>query len=206
MSTDVQAPAPADSKAVEQPQDDRIFPNSEAGDVAANSSNNGENKPADFDQMRQISSDHDEGVEVVLDGATGKETTVAVAPTQDQNVFRAPHPVRPRAVRGGRPPHVHTSGSYGYGQYGYPPAPHHGEYHRGQPYPVPYAPSGSFDHQDGAAAAAYPGTAPTSHYSPHVQYPPQGARRPEELNVISPNHKGGHHHCDSSPDSAWVCQ
>ncbi|KAL3895807.1 MAG: hypothetical protein SGARI_007341, partial [Bacillariaceae sp.] len=107
MSTvDVQAPAPADNKVGEN-NDDRIFPNSEAGDVAADSSTAGENKPADFDQMRQISSDHDEGVEVVLDGATGKETTVAVEPKggHDQNVFRAPHPVRPRAVRGGRPPH-----------------------------------------------------------------------------------------------------
>ncbi|KAL3921714.1 MAG: hypothetical protein SGILL_002599 [Bacillariaceae sp.] len=223
-SVDVQqAPSPqeaAKSSMGEQQPDDRIFPNSEGGDIAADSTNaKTETQPSSADeyQMRQISSDHDEGVEVVLDGTTGKETTVvnlppndgSARPGQDQNVFRAPHPVRPRAVRGGRPPHVHSSGSYGYGHaphgaYG----SHHGDY-RGQPYPVPYAPSGSFDHQDGA----YAGPPTTSHYSPHVQYPPPGARRPEELNVISPNHKdhhqghqqhaaGPHQHAPGTPRSS----
>jgi hypothetical protein len=125
----------------------------------------------------------DEGVEVVL-GNQGDDTVVdsRTRPTQDQNVFRAPHPVRPRAVRAPHgPPHVKNSGSYGYGG----PPPPHGEYgHR--PYPVPYAQSGSFD--EGSYHH------PPPHYSPHVQYPPPGSRHPQEdVNVISPNHKGEQH-------------
>lgn len=133
--------------------------------------------------------DNDEGVEVVLEGS-GKSSVIdsPSRPSQDQNVFRAPHPVRPRAIRGGHPaPVQHGSGSYG--GYGHPP-PHHGEY-RSNPYqPVPFTHSASFEQQDNNGS--YPGAPPTSQYSPHGQYPPPMSRRPEDLNVISPNHKDHH--------------
>lgn len=123
-------------------------------------------------------SGEEEGVEVVMD-SHGKS---AVVDRPDQNVFRAPHPVRPRAMR--VPPHVKSSESYGYPPHGAPS----GEYgHR--PYPVPYANSGSFDE------GGYQQHPPASHYSPHVQYPPPSGRHPEDVNVISPSHsthKGGH--------------
>lgn len=115
------------------------------------------------------SDDHsdDEGVEVVMD-SHGKS---AVVDHNRNDVFRAPHPVRPRAMRAGHgPPNVKSAGSFGY-----PPS---SEY--GRPYPVPYAPSGSFD--DGFHHST------PSHYSPHVQYPPPGTRHPDDVNVISPNH------------------
>lgn len=115
---------------------------------------------------------NDEGVEVVMD-SHGKSAVM-----DRQNVFRAPNPVRPRAMRG-PPPHVQGSVSYGY--------PPHDYGHRPPPYPVPYALSGSFD--DGGYQ--YP---PTSHYSPHVQYPPPGGRHPEDVNVISPHHGGQRDH------------
>lgn len=108
------------------------------------------------------------GVEVVLDRSN--KASVVVSQSPGQNVYRAPDAVRPRAVtgQGGRGP-VNTSGSYGY-DYGH------------ASYPVPsYARSSSFDE------GAYP-TATTSHYSPHVQYPPPG-RHSGDVNVISPNHK-----------------
>jgi hypothetical protein len=129
--------------------------------------------------------DDEGGVEVVLagHGITVLDESPS-RPSQDQNVFRPPRPVRPRAVRaqGGppAPPHVKSSGSYGYGA---PPPPPPGYGHRA-PYPVPYNPSGSFE--DGSYHQQ-----PT-HYSPHVQYPPPGARHAEEVNVISPSHRGGH--------------
>ena len=119
----------------------------------------------------------EEGFEVVFEGH-GNASVVESRPAPDQNVFRAPHPVRPRALRaqhGPPPPHVKGSGSYGYGA-----PPPQGEYgHR--PYPVPYNPSGSFE--DGSYHPP-----PPSHYSPHVQYPHPGGRR-EDVNVISPNHR-----------------
>lgn len=131
-------------------------------------------------------------------------------PTPDQNVFRHPQAVRPRAMRAppqGHPhappphPYVHASGSWGGGSYGPPPPPPphsyhhgpppmppHGEYPPTRPYPVPpYASSGSFDDQ----ASYYQ----TPHYSPHVQYPHPGSSGgarggySEDVNVISPNHK-----------------
>lgn len=110
----------------------------------------------------------DEGVEVVMD-SQGKPAIM------DRSVFRAPHPVRPRAMRGGPPPHVQTSGSYGY-----PPHDYHG-----RPYPVPYGLSGSFDE---GASFSHPPPPPHSHYSPQVQYHSQGGRHPEDVNVISPHH------------------
>jgi hypothetical protein len=112
-------------------------------------------------------SDDDEGVEVVMDSHGKPE----VMERSDQNVFRAPNPVRPRAMRGALPPHVQSSGSYGYPPHDYGARPH---------YP-PYALSGSFD--DGGYH--HP---PASHYSPHVQHPPPGGRHPEDVNVISPHH------------------
>ena len=104
-----------------------------------------------------------EGVEVVL-GNEANPTMVRQTP--DQNVFRAPQAVRPRAVRAGHPPHPHyppappSSGSWGY-EY----AP--------RPYPVPH---GSFEDHGYHRAA----------YSPHVSYPHY--RPPEDVNVISPSH------------------
>ena len=184
--------------------DNRIFPSAstDRGDSEEIILGGSKHHPPEDYQMRQISSDNDEGVEVVLEGS-GKSSVIdsPSRPSQDQNVFRAPHPVRPRAIRGVG----HGSGSYGgYGgnqpsqhsQHSHAhapahPAPPHGDY-RQQPYhPVPYVNSGSFDLQD-SNVSSFPGTAPTSHYSPHVQYPPAGGRRPEDLNVISPNHKDHH--------------
>ena len=127
----------------------------------------------------------EEGVEVVLgDESNPKMVEPPARPRQtpDQNVFRHPQAVRPRAVRAhGHPPHpppphphhAPSSGSWGYG---HPPPPHH-EYHP-RPYPVPpYNPSGSFDEH---------GYHRAPHYSPHVSYPPY--RPPEDVNVISPSH------------------
>jgi hypothetical protein len=223
MSTSVKhAPVQGDATHKAHAENSRIFPTASHSEAAVHVNNSNEKttdgnanvSTEDEYQMRQISADHDEGVEVVLDG-TGNKTTVVdhplpptSRPSQDQNVFRAPHPVRPRAVRGGRPPHVHASGSYGYG-----PPPHYGAHHghalppphggyrqqHAGPYPVPYAPSGSFDHQDGGSA--YPGPPTTSHYSPHVQYPPPASRRAEDVNVISPNHKDHHPHHPHAPRS-----
>lgn len=184
---DVGGPSKADNRIFPSASSDRLDGQGAVGDSKQHSS------PEDY-QMRQISNDNDEGVEVVLEGS-GKSSVIdsPSRPSQDQNVFRAPHPVRPRAIRGGHPSSVHGSGSYG-GYGGHPPPPHshppppHGDY-RQHPYqPVPYSHSGSFDQQDGS----YPGAPPTSQYSPHGQYPPPGGRRPEDLNVISPNHKDHH--------------
>eukprot|EP00531_Pseudo-nitzschia_arenysensis_P005945 CAMPEP_0116130348 /NCGR_PEP_ID=MMETSP0329-20121206/8422_1 /TAXON_ID=697910 /ORGANISM="Pseudo-nitzschia arenysensis, Strain B593" /LENGTH=871 /DNA_ID=CAMNT_0003624701 /DNA_START=172 /DNA_END=2787 /DNA_ORIENTATION=- len=183
--------------------DNRIFPSASTDHIDGDVSRESKHHSPEEYQMRQISNDNDEGVEVVLEGS-GKSSVIDSPPrhSQDQNVFRAPHPVRPRAIRGGHPSAVqHGSGSYG-GYDGQPPPhshsapPHgHGDY-RQHPYqPVPYAHSRSFDQQDGNVSS-YPGAPPTSQYSPHVQYPPPGGRRPEDLNVISPNHKDHHasHH------------
>eukprot|EP00934_Nitzschia_sp_Nitz4_P001411 Nitzschia sp. Nitz4//scaffold141_size107518//74528//76558//NITZ4_004287-RA/size107518-processed-gene-0.114-mRNA-1//1//CDS//3329536321//1411//frame0 len=113
----------------------------------------------------------DQGVEVVMD-SQGKSSVMDHSP---QDVFRAPQPVRPRAMRAGHlpPPHIKNAGSYGY-----PPS---SEY--GRPYPVPYAPSGSFDDAYHHQQHQTP-----SHYSPHVQYPPPGTKHSDAVNVISPNH------------------
>eukprot|EP00526_Cylindrotheca_closterium_P006758 CAMPEP_0113639268 /NCGR_PEP_ID=MMETSP0017_2-20120614/20596_1 /TAXON_ID=2856 /ORGANISM="Cylindrotheca closterium" /LENGTH=743 /DNA_ID=CAMNT_0000550465 /DNA_START=82 /DNA_END=2313 /DNA_ORIENTATION=+ /assembly_acc=CAM_ASM_000147 len=134
-----------------------------------------------------------EGVEVVLDAGNG--STIV---DQDQNVFRAPNPVRPRAMRAPHPHDVKGSGSYGYGA----PA----DYHQS---PYPYAPSTSFDE------GGYPPMT-ASHYSPHVQYP-HPTRHGGDVNVISPSHKehapsshrppmtpsrrGGHHSYQYPPSS-----
>mmetsp|Transcript_14586 Transcript_14586/g.33938 ORF Transcript_14586/g.33938 Transcript_14586/m.33938 type:complete len:878 (-) Transcript_14586:291-2924(-) len=184
--------------------DNRIFPSastdrSDNQVVGSDPLRDSRHHPSQDDyQMRQISNDNDEGVEVVLEGS-GKSSVIdsPPRPSQDQNVFRAPHPVRPRA----RHPPTARSGSYG-GYGGHPPppphshsGPPHGDY-RQHPYqPVPYTNSASFDQQDGNGSS-YPGAPPTSQYSPHVQYPPPGGRRAEDLNVISPNHKDHHssHH------------
>ncbi|KAL3930521.1 MAG: hypothetical protein SGBAC_011726, partial [Bacillariaceae sp.] len=111
-----------------------------------------------------------EGVEVILD--VGNGSTIV---DQDQNVFRAPNPVRPRAMRAHPHHDVKGSGSYGYGG-----GPSDGYHHQS---PYPYAPSTSFDDAGGYQA---PMTA--SHYSPHVQYP-HPTRHGGDVNVISPNHK-----------------
>jgi hypothetical protein len=163
--------------------DNRIFPSAstDRGDseeiIQGGSRDIKQHPPEDY-QMRQISSDNDEGVEVVLEGS-GKSSVIdsPSRPSQDQNVFRAPHPVRPRAIRGvGHGPGSY--GGYGGNQHSHAhapahPAPLHGDY-RQQPYhPVSYVNSGSFDQQD-RNVSSFPGTAPTSHYSPHVQYPPAG--------------------------------
>lgn len=208
--------------------DNRIFPNATAdrcdieGIVEDGHRENKRNPlPLSRDEYRmsQISNDNDEGVEVVLEGS-GKSSVIdsPSRPSQDQNVFRAPQPLRPKAIRGvGYPPSVqHGSGSYG--GYGGPPPPHshsapphgtpHGDYRhsyqqshsQSHSQSDPYANSGSFDQQDNTGSS-YPGAPPTSQYSPHVQYPPPGGRRPEDLNVISPNHKDHHssHHNHGGP-------
>lgn len=162
MSTEVAQPT-----SIPEPRDGRVLPQ-------------GSGSRDEADRIKQQKSrSEEEGVEVVLDGHSGSTVVVPghPRPTPDQNVFRAPNPVRPRAMRAPHgPPHVQTSGSYGYG------APPRGEY--GRPYPVPYNPSGSFD--DGSY---HP---PPTHYSPAVQYPPPGGRHSEDVNVISPSHKGDH--------------
>jgi hypothetical protein len=184
MSTSVEASGePVSMARSSESHDNRVFPS------ASRDHGDDYDREGSGHQRRQISRSEEEGVEVVLE-SRGKSTVVDSSvdrPSLDQNVFRPPHPVRPRAVRAqhGPPPHVKSSGSYGYGH----PPPHSEYGHR--PYPVPsYNPSGSFD--DGS----YHGHAPPpshSHYSPHVQYPPPGARHPpEDVNVISPNHKGDH--------------
>ena len=166
----------------------QVFP--PPSDAATNTDDAEQQPPAeDFEQgssgMKQEgnNADDNEGVEVVL-GSRGSEDKVVdhCSSQPDQNVFRAPGPVRPRAVRGAPPPHVKSSGSYGYGM-----PSSHPEY--GRPYPVPYSHSASFD--DGSY---HHGGPPPAHYSPHVQYPPPSSRHPpEDVNVISPNHKDGHH-------------
>lgn len=160
-----------------QPMDDRV---EVAPNMEAPPSNGTDHHMSAGD--RSNSNGDDEGVEVIMD-SLGKSSVVD---RPDQNVFRAPHPVRPRAMRA--PPHVKSNGSYGY-----PPhaASGGGDYgHR--PYPVPYANSGSFDE------GAYQQHPPASHFSPHVQYPSATGRHPEDVNVISPSHsahnKGGHTH------------
>lgn len=149
-------------------------------------------KDASGDERSQKGQNEEEGVEVVL-GERGTTRVVEGSSKSRQNVFRHPQAVRPRAMRApsGRPngppphPHLHGSGSWGYG-----PPPHgapHGDYPP-RPYPVPYNPSGSFDEQ-----GSYHHHTP--HYSPHVQYPPPGGRYAhEDVNVISPNHKGDPHY------------
>lgn len=134
---------------------------------------------------------HEEGVEVVLgDESNPKMVEPPARPRQtpDQNVFRHPQAVRPRAVRAQghhphqppppphHPHHPPATGSWGYG---HPPPPPHHDYHGSRPpYPVPpYNPSGSFDEH---------GYHRASHYSPHISYPPY--RAPEDVNVISPSH------------------
>mmetsp|Transcript_30101 Transcript_30101/g.34549 ORF Transcript_30101/g.34549 Transcript_30101/m.34549 type:complete len:882 (+) Transcript_30101:303-2948(+) len=175
--------------------DNRIFPSastdrSDSEDIVRGGSTENKRPPEDY-QMRQISTDNDEGVEVVLEGM-GKSCVIdsPSRPSQDQNVFRAPHPVRPTAIRGTG----HVSSSYsGFGeqpspsQHSHSTGPPHGDYRQQPYYPVSYVNSGSFDQQD-SNVSSYPGAAPTSHFSPHVQYPP-AVGRPEDLNVISPNHK-----------------
>eukprot|EP00529_Nitzschia_sp_RCC80_P018256 CAMPEP_0113451492 /NCGR_PEP_ID=MMETSP0014_2-20120614/6365_1 /TAXON_ID=2857 /ORGANISM="Nitzschia sp." /LENGTH=837 /DNA_ID=CAMNT_0000342847 /DNA_START=1116 /DNA_END=3629 /DNA_ORIENTATION=+ /assembly_acc=CAM_ASM_000159 len=164
--------------------DSRIFPNPSTDQGYPGSSSKASSGPTGSPPAAPAG---DEGVEVVFEGTSGKTSVMA-----DQNVFRAPHPVRPRAVRttggnNGRPPMVHGSGSYGYGgSHGSHGHDYRG-YHHGGPYHVSnsYGPSGSFeDHQAAAAAAA-------GKYSPHGQYPPHGSssRRSEDVNVISPNQK-----------------
>ena len=137
----------------------------------------------------------EEGVEVVMDHH-GKPSVM------DQQVFRDSHPVRPRAMRGGPPPHLQGSGSYGY-----PPNDYHG-----RPYPVPYGLSGSFDE-----GGPYPHSAPNTHaqYSPQVQYASYGGRHPEDVNVISPHNatpkppstpsRRGHGHYQYPPTSPVSC-
>uniref|UniRef100_A0A7S3P1B1 DUF6824 domain-containing protein n=1 Tax=Amphora coffeiformis TaxID=265554 RepID=A0A7S3P1B1_9STRA len=136
---------------------------------------------------KESGTEDDEGVEVVLgDESNPKMVEPPARPRQtpDQNVFRHPQAVRPRAVRAQGhpshgappPPHPHYAASSGSWGYGHPPPPPH-EYHQ-RPYPVPpYNPSGSFDEH---------GYHRAPHYSPHVSYPPY--RAPEDVNVISPNH------------------
>jgi hypothetical protein len=139
-------------------------------------------------RRRQISRSEEESVEVVLGGQGAMVVDAPKPPrtAQDQNVFRPPRPVRPRALRaqgGGHhqapPPYVQGSSSYGYGPPPPPPPPPADYGHR--PYPVAsYNPSGSFD--DGSYQHQ-------SHYSPHIQYPPPGRHPSDDVNVISPNHK-----------------
>ena len=156
----------------------------------------------------------DENVEVVLgEKGTGK---VVEQNIPDQNVFRHPQAVRPRAMRAPvnhppppmthlpppphPPPHYpyghHGSGSWGYGHpppYPPPPDAYRGHLpphpiHPHGPYPTPYPPSTTSFDDHGAYHLHNP------HYSPHIQYP--GPRYPgaDEVNVISPNHKGDPHY------------
>jgi len=139
--------------------------------------------------------DDEQGVEVELGNETNPTMVESpgragrTAESQENGVFRPPAAVRPQAIRGpngGHPPHpsqpyVQSSGSWGQ----YPPPPH-GDYRGARPYPVPpYNPS-STSFEDGGAYH------PTPHYSPAITYP--GYRPSEEVNVISPNHKGDPHH------------
>ena len=140
-----------------------------------------------------------DAVEVVL-GNESNPTIVDASPTRpkrEEGVFRAPAAVRPSgaSMRGAPPPPppsghygVPSSGSWGYGA----PPPDY----RGRPYPVPsYSQSApSFDDPGYAAHHATP------HYSPAVSYP--GYRTSEDVNVISPNHKGDpHYHHPHTPRS-----
>jgi hypothetical protein len=153
----------------------------------------------------------DENVEVVLsDKGTAK---VVEHNVPDQNVFRHPQTVRPRAMRATghphpppsmhHPPHPpphypyvhHGSGSWGYGHP--PPYPPPDAYrghmpphpiHPHAPYPTPYPPSANSFDDHGAYHH------PNPHYTPHIHYPAPRYSGPEEVNVISPNHKGDPHY------------
>lgn len=151
----------------------------------------------------------DESVEVVMNDQG--VTRVVDHNTPDQNVFRHPHTVRPRAMHAPmtvpphppppmpHPPHLHYpyghhgSGSWGYGPPPYPPPPDpyrgHMPPHPIHPhYPTPYANTvNSFD--DHGVYHHH-----TPHYSPHIQYPGPRYPAPDEVNVISPNHKGDPHY------------
>lgn len=146
----------------------------------------------------------DESVEVVLN-EQGSAKVVGRKSSPDQNVFRHPQAVRPRAMRAPLmtaplPPHPHHHphypyGHHGSGSWGYgPPLPpeayhvHPPPSHPHAPYPVPSYPasSNSFDEH------AYHHHTP--HYSPHIQYPAPRYPAVDEVNVISPNHKGDPHY------------
>jgi hypothetical protein len=185
---------------VEAPRETDVTPTmgSKTGSVSEGASNRGpdRNREVPGDTRYQAQQNEEEGVEVVLsDRGTSRVVDDGQPKSRsgpNQNVFRHPQAVRPRAMRapnghGGPPPHphLHGSGSWGYGppQHGdYPPPPP-----PPRPYPVPYNPSGSFDEQGSHHHH-------TAHYSPHVQYPPPGGRFIEDVNVISPNHKGDPHY------------
>jgi len=187
-----------DARLFPDPNTDRL---GHGGNTTKDGSNGVNESPTEEDQMRHTSTNNnnDEGVEVILE-MSGKSSVIdsPCRLSQDQNVFRAPHPVRPKAVRG-----VLSSDSYG----GYAEQPSHSfrhhsaaaaphaDYPHESYHPVSYVNSGSFDQQD-SYASTYHGTepvvAPISHHSPHIHYPPAGGRRPEDLNVISPNHKDAH--------------
>lgn len=133
-------------------------------------------------------SQEDEGVEVVLERSGAKVVDSPQSGRRhDQNVFRPPpHPThRSHPMRAPRGHPSMQNGSYG----GYPPPPpppphrrgDHPSSHRPPPNQVPYTQSGSFDEN-------YPG--PAQHYSPQVYYPTPGrGYQPDDVNVISPNHK-----------------
>lgn len=153
------------------------------------------------EDMKLGASATEDSVEIVLN-EMGATKIVERRSSPDQNVFRHPQAVRPRAMHAPQmagpphpPPHPHYpyghhgSGSWGYGPpppdayRGYPPP------HPHAPYPMPHYPtsSSSFDEQGSYHQH-------TPHYSPHIQYP--GPRYPgvDEVNVISPNHKGDPHY------------
>lgn len=137
----------------------------------------------------ETTADTAEGVEVVL----GTESGTAVIsdsperPPSNQNVFRRPQAVRPRAMRPPNYPPYNASGSWGYPrhpEYGPPPHP--------PPYPVPSYNSGSFDDSGYRHH-------PPSHYSPHVPYH-HGHRYPgQDVNVVSPNHKAADYRPPMTP-------
>ena len=156
------------------------------------SNKNGNAEPTTKNDDKQ----NEEGVEVVL--GDERNPTMVDSPrrvnTHDQAVFRPPQTVRPQAMRApsGPPPpphgqpYVQSSGSWGYGM-----PPHSGDYH-GRPYPVAPYNSAAASFEDPSYHAPPPPPPPTSHYTPPVNYP--GYRSSEEVNVISPNHKGDPHY------------
>ncbi|GAX27683.1 hypothetical protein FisN_13Hh222 [Fistulifera solaris] len=145
----------------------------------------GDQSEMKIDKTPSRSSASEESVEVVL-GESGNAAVVAETPQrprhhQDQSIFRYPQPVRPRAMRTPHGhsyhpqyPYMHGSGSWGYhhpGDYPTPPSPR---------YPMAGSnPSASFEDQYHH----------TPYYSPHVRYPPP-AYPSEDVNVVSPNHRG----------------
>ncbi|KAL7556514.1 hypothetical protein ACA910_000977 [Epithemia clementina (nom. ined.)] len=147
------------------------------------------------DNKNNDEKDTEEGVEVVLGDERNPTMVDSPRRVNHEGVFRPPQAVRPQAMRApsGPPPHtshpshgqpyVQSSGSWGYGL-----PPHHpssGEY-RGRPYPVPPYNTSAPSFEEPAYHA------PASHYTPPVTYP--GYRSSEEVNVISPNHKGDPHY------------